>query len=199
MKIKRFMMALFLTTCLMFSNCEVISAKTTEISPGKIAVTGHVTNADFMNFMEATQYTYKKHYHIMIHTPGGDAYSTIAMINRIEELKKRGVTFTTETYGWASSAGSYLFLMGDERIAHSGAEFLWHTMEMANSHKHDMLPPSQKSSYERMDRYVTQKFRDVTGISEQLIRYFLYNKNQRAIYMSAEEAKFYGIVTKLVD
>jgi ATP-dependent protease ClpP protease subunit len=90
---------------------------------GTIWIEGFDENA-LKSFMHRTSEV--KDYHIVIQSGGGSCFNTVAMINRIQELQAQGAYITTETYGIAFSAGSYLFLTGDERIIHSGAGLMFH-------------------------------------------------------------------------
>ena len=188
-------------TCVVLSMfCAQLSEATVkEISPGLIAVNGEVYGSDFFEFYEATLDESIRHYKIVLHTPGGDGAACIGIISRIKEMKAKGIKFTTEGYGFAASAGSYIFMMGDRRIAHEGLTLMWHTVE-AQLIARNQLHRVEKSAllYIRMiDRYIRKVFKAATGMSDKSIGYWLDGGG--AQYMSYKTAYAVGIATEIVE
>jgi ATP-dependent protease ClpP protease subunit len=114
---------------LLVAGCRVEVETTTNYNPmvmesGKIMVTGGFNEAMLADFLRATDEV--KDYHILINSKGGAAFAALGMINRIEDLQSKGAHITTESYGYSFSAGTYLFLAGDTRIAHTGSAFMFH-------------------------------------------------------------------------
>ena len=91
---------------------------------GKILVSGGFTEDMLREVLLATDEV--KDYHILINSRGGDAYALLGMINRVEYLQSQGAHITTESYGYAFSAGLFLFLSGDTRIIHKGSALMFH-------------------------------------------------------------------------
>ena len=96
---------------------------------GIVMPSGKILISDFdsttiRNFLIATEDL--KDYHFIINTGGGSALNSTTMINRIEFLQNCGAHITTEIIGYGMSAGTFLFLMGDERIVHEGAVLMLH-------------------------------------------------------------------------
>ena len=87
-----------------------------ETYDGRIMIVGGVDVHDFQTFYNQTVGGHKE-YTVIIDTRGGDAHSTIGIINRILELKREGVKFTTITYNRASSAGFFTCPAGVSRIS----------------------------------------------------------------------------------
>ena len=169
---------------------QFAEATVKELAPGKIVVSDSVYASDFFEFYVATEHKGVKHYHIMIHSPGGSPWATIGIINRILELKAKGVRFTTETYSTASSAGSYIFMMGDERIMHKGSVLMWHTMEAQGGHRY-------KEWQKRCDNFIRKMFKRITGFSDKLVHAWL--DSGKAQWMSCETAYNVGIATKIIS
>lgn len=174
-----------------------------------ILVEGVIWEGSFGEFVKATAYGKDINYRLLIHTNGGNAHSTIAIMNRIEELKRRGCTFTTEVYGKAFSAGAYLFLMGDERIVHENASLMFHSMMQqvtdAQAAQGRVTHPSTVAMIERLDRAVGKRFREVANAGEETADYFLngYPDDsgvlEGAQYMSALTAYNIGVATDYIN
>ena len=170
-----------------------------KLNKNTIMIDNSIWNQDFKQFLEATKDSKVKHWNIVIHSQGGDAYSTIAIINKIKKMKKRGVTFTTEVYGLAASAAAYLFLMGDKRIAHSGSSFMWHTVEAQVRARGLWVyaPERIKAMIRLCDNFIRKHFKEKTGMSDKSVAYWL--DGGAAQWMSAKTAYNVGIATELVE
>ena len=171
----------------------------TKVNKNTILIESGIWNSDFGEFLEATKNSKVRHWKIIIHSPGGDAYSTIAIINKIKEMKKRGIKFTTEAYGLAASAGAYLFLMGDKRIIHEGASMMWHTVEAQLRARGiwTYAPDWAKAMIKLCDNFIRKHFQEETGMSDNSVAYWLDGGMQQ--WMSAKTAYNVGIATELVD
>ena len=192
--------ALILSVSLLMANPA--SAGFEELEPGLILMEGTLYMDEFGEFYKMTMDPKIRHYKILIHSPGGAAMTTIAVMNRIFEMKSRGITFETETYGFCSSAGSFLFLMGDKRTAHAETVFMWHTMQMAMGQwKWETLPDNVRAFLKSLDDRVVQLFRDVTGASEEVVQTLFYNKKIDAYYITASKMDALSViaVTHFVD
>jgi ATP-dependent protease ClpP protease subunit len=96
------------------------------------------------------------------------------------------------------SAGSYLFMMGDERIVHRGAILMWHTVHAQhNGVKPYTIPEGKWKVMGMLDRYIIREFKNATGLSDKWVHYWLESKT--ANFMSAETAYNVGIATHFVD
>jgi ATP-dependent protease ClpP protease subunit len=169
-----------------------------EISPGFIYLSGGIYQGDFIKFYKLTLDKKIRNYHIILDTPGGGAYTTVAMIGRIKEMKREGITFTMEAYGMSMSAGSYLFMMGDKRIIHDGAQLMWHTITAQSAgNKPYNASPEQWKSVRLLDAYIRKAFKEATGLSDKWVHFWLDSK--KANFMSAATAYNIGIATHFVD
>jgi len=170
-----------------------------------------ITESSYNEFMEATAHRKNTHFNLYLHTSGGDAYSTVGIINRILDLKDRGCTFTTIVQAKAFSAGGYIFLMGDERIVYEGSFLMYHTMmqqatkatvKRARAFNRDIA--IKTSMIESMDEYIEARFRKVVGdrMSENTIQYFLHGTKEEdtsAQFMSALTAFNTGVATHYIN
>lgn len=98
-----------------------------KLSSDTYMMSGALTVSDFRDFYRATKNVTDGTYTIVINSPGGDAQTCVGYINRIEELKARGVTVNTTVYSRAYSAGFFVWLMGDNRDMLPGSTLMVHT------------------------------------------------------------------------
>jgi ATP-dependent protease ClpP protease subunit len=119
-------------------------------------------------------------------------------MNRIKLLQSQGVKFTMIIPARGYSAGSYIFMMGDERIMYDGAKLMWHTI--TGQAKHDsrlFRNDEQKGVMLDLDNFVVQQFRNkFPHIKEEWIQSTFFNSGMT--YMTALEAKLMGICTKII-
>ena len=152
---------------------------------------------DFIQFMRLTSNPKIKHYEIIIHSPGGAAITCIAVMNRIRELQRKGVTFTTKIYGMGMSAGSYVFMLGDERIIYEGGSLMWHTIQaQVPQYQWDALDPQMRALLTSWDDYIRARFQEASGMSKESCDYWL--DGGTAQFMGAETAFNTGIATEYI-
>ena len=152
---------------------------------------------DFIQFMRLTSNPTIKHYEILIHSPGGNAITCIAVMNRIRELQRQGITFTTRIYGTGMSAGSYIFMMGDERIVYEGGSLMFHTMRaQIKDYQWDNADQNIKNLINRWDDYIRARFAEQTGMSKKSCEWWL--DGGTAQFMSGETAYNVGIATQYI-
>ena len=156
-----------------------------------------VEMSDFIQFMRLTSDPKIRHYKILIHTPGGNAITCISVMNRMQEMQREGVTFTTVVYGAAMSAGTYVFMMGDERIMHESSSLLFHTMQAQTAaYAWANADPKIRNMIEGWDNDIRKRFKKVTGMSDKSVRYWM--DSGKAQPMSALTAYNVGLATKYI-
>lgn len=206
------MTAMILLVGVLLLTPVVAQSEIRNLGNDNIMISGRIAEESFEEFMEATAYNKNRHYRIFIHTNGGAGHATIAIINRMKELKKRGCTFTTVVYGKAFSAGAYIFLMGDRRIVHANSHLMFHTMlqkatkaQIENGRKSH---PSTISMMEQMDNYIIKRFLELTGLEPDSAsaRYWLYGEMpdgskvlENSQFMSARTALAMKLVTEIIE
>ena len=166
---------------------------------GRSVIVMHETMymSDFVEFMRLTSNHRIKHYTILIHSPGGNAITCIAITNRIRELQKRGVTFTTKLYGCGMSAGSFIFMLGNERIVYEDATLMFHTTRAQMSEfEWANMPPVLRTTMERWDNRFRSILKKLTGMSDKSVAYWM--DGGKAQFMSAKTAYNVGIATKYI-
>jgi ATP-dependent protease ClpP protease subunit len=205
---KKKLLSLILAACLLLAPISA-TAELEELAPGTIMLSGGVYESTFIEFLKATSGPKIRHYDFLIHTRGGDAYSTIAIVNRMVEMQKTGVTFTTKVYGKAMSAGAYLFLMGDKRVVYEGSSLMFHTMlQQTNKYQEDAAEKDRQDSItmnhiKKMDSYIAKRFKEVVQCSESgaSCDYWLYGEEDelKAQFMSATTAYNIGVATDFIS
>jgi len=191
-------MVLFISLLITFGSFSLASARVTEISPGRILIDNAIALEDFGQFWDATDYRTVKHYTIYLHTPGGNVFSCVGIINRIMEMQRRGVRFTAINYGIAASAGSYIFMVCNERIAYEGSIFMWHTLEtQVDSMWRHRVKKEGWIMMRMVDRHIRKLFKKYTNMSDESCKYWL--DGGKAQFMSALTAYNVGIATKYID
>jgi len=161
-----------------------------------IMISGNVYENTYREFLRLTM-TGKKHYTVRLHTNGGDAFSTVAIVHRMKELQAQGVTFTTIVGGKAFSAGSYIFMMGDRRIMYGGTNLMWHTVKGQFKIKGRAWPTDRGVVISNMDNFVVETFSQrFPDIDKKHIYEWFWNTDMT--YMSATEALLWGIATEVI-
>ena len=127
---KKFLAVALLVATMLIAGCTTTPQKRywDDPIPGLIVISGGISEMDFKSFYNQTLDPSIRKYHIVISTDGGCGYTTTGIVSRMQELKDRGVHITTEVYTKGFSAGSFMFMMGDTRIMHEGAQLMWHTI-----------------------------------------------------------------------
>ena len=169
-----------------------------EMDSGKIMITGMFNEAMLASFLRATDEV--KDYHILINSFGGSAYDLLGMLNRIEDLQSRGAHITTETHGYAMSAGSILFLSGDTRIAHTGSGFMIHAAGIdafvgRKTIKTVDIPQHEYDLLKIVDEVFIQMLMERTTMSLEEANRWLYF--EEANFLRSEKAFELNIATEL--
>lgn len=155
-----------------------------------------IEEGEILDFLKAANKLYN--YHIVIHTPGGSASDTLAIMQRIADLKSRGCHITTETLVAAFSGGAFIFCMGDERIANRGDSFMFHTIQIydPNTGKQlhiSELPEEVQDLIRARNAQMRQLLLDTIGDADVVNKLLKEGDN----WFTAEELYAMGVVTKL--
>jgi len=142
MTMKKWILALTLSLSILMG-CQTapqqLSNDWVDSTPGTIILTGGIDQTDFQKFYNETQYGLD-HYRVILNTDGGEAQACTGIISRMIELQKQGVSFTTESYTKAYSAGAFIWMMGNQRVLHRGSQLMFHLMEAQAVRGGKMLP-----------------------------------------------------------
>jgi len=196
----------FMLMLMLFIGCTVnhnrqpnpsISTSSVAILPDEsIMFSGKVYEDTYREFVRWTSDN-KKHYTIYLNTFGGDAFATIGILHRINELQEQGVKFTMICQTKALSAGSYIFMMGDERIMYTGTSLMWHTVRGQFKKKGKAWSTEKGIVITQLDNVVVGYFeKRFPHIDKALIYEWFWNTD--TTYMGATEALLHGIATDVV-
>ena len=175
------------------------TATVEKIDKDTLILNGAVYGDDFKQFLEATNDPKIRHYEFLMHSPGGNAFTCMAIMNRMREMQREGITFTTKIYGIGMSAGTYIWLMGNDRVVYEGSSLLFHSIEsQMNDYQIEMTEekdPSAMAMIRRMDEWVKDRLRSM-GMSETMIEYWMDSGAGQV--MSAETARNTELATEYI-
>ncbi len=132
---------------------------------------------------------------LFINSPGGDAFSGLALADQIERAKKEGFEVTAHASGIIASAAVPVFAVCSNRIAAPGTIFMVHETSIWK------WPGRETASDIRSQHKLMNLIRD--RYIGKLAKYSKLSKKewgdleQRTTWFSAEKAKSWGIVDKI--
>lgn len=205
---KKLLATLTLAVPLIFGGCMVnhkdvqfdrikVSESVGVMSDKTIYISGNFYEGTFTQFMEATK-DELPHYTIVINSNGGDGAATIGIMSRILELQKKGTKFTTVVYTKAASAGSFIWMLGDHRVMHSGSYLMFHTLQAErDAGEKSALPNVRLPQFQGMDEFVIRHtikaFPNVDPMTlETMLRY------SGMTFIMAEDCYKLGMVDELI-
>ena len=132
---------------------------------------------------------------LFINSPGGDAFSGLALADQIERAKRQGFRVTAHASGIVASAAVPVFAVCDERLAAPGTIFMVHETSIWK------WPGRETASDIRSQNRLMNLLRD--RYMEKLTRYSRLNRKEweeleyKTTWFSAENAKSWGLVDKI--
>lgn len=133
--------------------------------------------------------------HMFINSPGGDAFSGLALADQIERAQRRGFKIIAHASGIIASAAVPVFAVCDERYAAPGTIFMVHEAALWK------WPGRETASDIRSQNELMILLRD--RYIEKLVKNSKLDKDQwealeqKTTWFSAEKAKEWGIVDKI--
>lgn len=132
--------------------------------------------------------------YIRVNSPGGMCYSLWSLIDKIEEMKKKGYEINTIAIGIAMSCGFVLFCAGQKRIAYRNATLLYHCVSSGTYGKlADMQDDLAEA--ERLNKMSRDYILKHTNLTKELLDDADYRR--RDWYISAEEALKHNVATEI--
>jgi len=127
---------------------------------------------------------------LFIDSFGGSAYELLRIYSI---LKVRPFKLKTVVVGKAMSAGAYLLLMGDERIAYPFSSIMLHELTASQNHKklHDLEDDHKENV--RLQKIICELVKKTTKIER--VSEFL----KRDRYMAPKEALRMGVISKIKE
>ena len=131
---------------------------------------------------------------INIRSDGGDGSDCDAVINLIKRIQKKKVEVVTVANSGAYSAGFYIFITGDQRIAYRNTTFLPHHPTATESYATEQDKENIKEQYERTYRHLKKLLKKHTSADSDTIKVW-WNGDK---YLTATQGKKYGFVDKII-
>jgi len=132
---------------------------------------------------------------IFINSPGGDAFSGLALADQIERAKKAGFHVIAHASGIVASAAVPVFAVCNERLAASGTIFMVHETAIWK------WPGRETASDIRSQNALMNMLRD--RYLEKLVQYSNQSREewealeQKTTWFDAEQAKAWGLVDRI--
>jgi ATP-dependent Clp protease protease subunit len=132
---------------------------------------------------------------LFINSPGGDAFSGLALADQIERAKREGFRVTAHASGIVASAAVPVFAVCNERLAAPGTIFMVHETSIWK------WPGRETASDIRSQNRLMNLLRD--RYIEKLAKYSKLNREEweelgyKTTWFSAEKAKAWGLVDKI--
>ena len=132
---------------------------------------------------------------IFINSPGGDAFSGLALADQIERAKRKGFRITAHASGIVASAAVPVFAVCDSRLAAPGTIFMVHETSIWK------WPGRETASDIRSQNRLMNLIRD--RYIEKLAKYTNLSKSEwgelenKTTWFSAEKAREWGLVHEI--
>jgi len=132
---------------------------------------------------------------LYINSPGGDAFSGLALADQIERAKKMGFKITAHASGIIASAAVPVFAVCNERLAATGTIFMVHEASLWK------WPGSETASDIRSQNELMDLLRD--RYMGKLVAYSKLDREEwerlekRTTWFSAEKALEWGLVDRI--
>jgi ATP-dependent protease ClpP protease subunit len=132
---------------------------------------------------------------LFINSPGGDAFSGLALADQIERAKREGFRVIAHASGIVASAAVPVFAVCDERLAAPGTIFMVHETSIWK------WPGRETASDIRSQNRLMSLLRE--RYIQKLTRYSKLDRSQwedleyKTTWFSAEKAKNWGLVDKI--
>ena len=142
-----------------------------------------------------TKTTDIRNLNLFINSPGGDAFSGLALADQIERAKKSGFHVTAHASGIVASAAVPVFAVCNERLAAPGTIFMVHETAIWK------WPGRETASDIRSQNRLMNLLRD--RYLEKLTQYSALDREEweelehKTTWFSAEKAKSWGLVDKI--
>jgi len=155
---------------------------------------GDVTNL-WNDICVLTKATDIRQINLFINSPGGDAFSGLALADQIERAKKEGFYVIAHASGIVASAAVPIFAVCHERLAAPGTIFMVHETSLWK------WPGRETASDIRSQTRLMELLRE--RYIDKLVKYSKLDREEweeleyKTTWFSAEKAKSWGLVDKI--
>lgn len=126
---------------------------------------------------------------ITVSTSGGDIDVAFAVYDLMRSLSHQGVNIVTLGLGSVASAGSIIFMAGDQRVLYPHSHILIHFGEESSS------SAQEKRHYSRQEKQMRNIYATRAKVTPKKATMWL----NKETYLTAEEAVKNGIATKVLS
>ena len=135
-----------------------------------------------------------------IHSPGGSLFDAYRIVNMMQHMMSNGYVIETRVYGFAASAGFYIFASGSKgyRFAAKNAECMWH--ELLTFAMFQVSTPSSTEEQSRVLRHLQDTantwLSEVSNLEKEKIDELIHKKE---LWLRGNEMVEYGFADKLME
>jgi ATP-dependent Clp protease protease subunit len=137
----------------------------------------------------------KKPIKVILNSVGGYVYDGLLVFDTIRKLVQSGIDVTCEARGLAASMGAIILQAGSRRIATPNTRFLIHEVSSWTWGKASDIE-EQTEELKKVNDMLKNILSERTGKSPEEIERIWH---KRDVWMSAEEAKAFGLIDEIVD
>jgi ATP-dependent protease ClpP protease subunit len=132
---------------------------------------------------------------LFINSPGGDAFSGLALADQIERAKRKGFKVTAHASGIIASAAVPVFAVCDVRLAAPGTIFMVHEAELWKWPGRETA--SDISSQNELMHLLRDRYIGKLAMNSKLDKAKWEELEQKTTWFSAEKAKDWGLVDQI--
>ena len=132
---------------------------------------------------------------IFINSPGGDAFSGLALADQIERAKRKGFSVTAHASGIVASAAVPVFAVCDYRLAAPGTIFMVHEAALWKWPGRETA--SDIRSQNELMRLLRERYVDKLANNSKLDKAKWEKLETKTTWFSAEKAMSWGLVDKI--
>jgi ATP-dependent protease ClpP protease subunit len=132
---------------------------------------------------------------LFINSPGGDAFSGLALADQIERAKRKGFKVTAHASGIVASAAVPVFAVCNERMAAPGTIFMVHETSIWKWPGRETA--SDIRSQNRLMNLIRERYIGKLDRYSKLAKEEWEDLEHKTTWFSAEKAKSYGLVDKI--
>jgi len=132
---------------------------------------------------------------LFINSPGGDAFSGLALADQIERAKRKGFKVTAHASGIIASAAVPVFAVCDVRLAAPGTIFMVHEAELWKWPGRETA--SDISSQNELMHLLRDRYIGKLAMNSKLDKTKWEELEKKTTWFSAEKAKDWGLVDNI--
>jgi len=136
-----------------------------------------------------------RHLEIFINSPGGDAFSGLALADQIQRAQRKGFSVTAHASGIVASAAVPVFAVCNERLAAPGTIFMVHETSIWKWPGRETA--SDIRSQNKLMEILRKQYLNILVAHSKLTFDNWAGMENKTTWFSAEKAKEYGLVDRV--